>query len=370
MITTRPRVALVHDYLTQHGGAERVALDMTRAFPDAPLYTSLYAPDLTYPEFRAVDVRTSPLDHVRFFRDHHRAAFPLLAPTFSAMRIDADVVLCSSSGWAHGVRTTGHKVVYCHAVARWLSQTDRYLGDDHSARTIGARAGVHLAAPALRRWDARAASTATRYLANSVVTRTAIEEHYGIDATILHPPATGIEASARPVAGLEPGFFLAVTRLLPYKNVDAVCAAFSSLPEHRLLVVGDGPERDRLRAAAPRNVVFRDRLDDGELRWCYEQARGLVAASHEDFGLTVLEAAVAGCPVAAFRDGGYLETVVEGTTGVWFDAPTAASIVAAITTLDTRRWDHDAIRAHATQFAPERFRSTLQALVDEACAIT
>src|SRR5215212_2416467 len=130
----RPRVALVHDYLTQLGGAERVVLEMARAFPEAPLYTSVYAPDRTYPGFRDVDVRTSLLDRVPLFRAHHRAAFPLLAPAFSTMRVDADVVLCSSSGWAHGVRTRAPKIVYCHAVARWLSQRDRYLGDHDTAR--------------------------------------------------------------------------------------------------------------------------------------------------------------------------------------------------------------------------------------------
>ena len=117
------------------------------------------------------------------------------------------------------------------------------------------------------------------------------------------------------MAGLEPGFLLSVTRLLPYKNVDVVTAAFARLPDQRLVVVGDGPERERLRASAPANVEFRTRLSDEELRWCYEQSAGLVAASHEDFGLTVLEAAAAGRPVAALRAGGYLETVRADTTG-------------------------------------------------------
>src|SRR4051812_17705186 len=124
---TRTSVAIVHDYLTQRGGAERVVLAMNRAFPDAPIYTSLYDPDGTYPEFATIDVRTAPLNRVPALCRYHRGAFPVLAPTFSAMNIDADVVVCSSSGWAHGVRTAGYKIVYCHAPARWLYQTDRYL---------------------------------------------------------------------------------------------------------------------------------------------------------------------------------------------------------------------------------------------------
>ena len=121
-------VALVHDYLTQRGGAERVVLAMRRAFPSAPLYTSLYDPQGTFPEFQDAEVRTSSLNRIPGLRQHHRAALPLLAPTFSRFRIDAGVALCSSSGWAHGARVTGRKVVYCHTPARWLYQSDRYLG--------------------------------------------------------------------------------------------------------------------------------------------------------------------------------------------------------------------------------------------------
>ena len=142
------RVALAHDYLTQRGGAERVVVAMHEAFPDAPLYTSLYEPAATFPEFGTADVRTTGLQRVAVLRRRHRLALPLLARAFSRMQItDAATVLCSSSGWAHGVRTDARKVVYCHAPARWLYQPTRYLGDRHGV------AGLALAAlaPALRR---------------------------------------------------------------------------------------------------------------------------------------------------------------------------------------------------------------------------
>src|SRR5437588_3963985 len=119
------RIALVHDYLTQRGGAERVVLAMTRAFPGAPLYTSLYDPAGTFPEFANVDVRRLSLDSVPLLRRHHRLALGVLAPAFSRLRVHADVAVCSSSGWAHGAHVTGRKIVYCHAPARWLYQPDR-----------------------------------------------------------------------------------------------------------------------------------------------------------------------------------------------------------------------------------------------------
>jgi glycosyltransferase involved in cell wall biosynthesis len=366
----RPRVALVHDYLTQLGGAERVVLEMTRAFPGAPLYTSIYAPERTHPAFRDVDVRPSVVDRVPLFHEHHRAALPLLPPTFSSMRVDADVVLCSSSGWAHGVRAPGPKVVYCHAVARWLSQRDRYLGDGNHLRAVVSRGGLAVAGPALRHWDRRAAASATRYLANSRVTQEAVRQHYGIAANLLQPPASRIDEPPRAVAGLTPGFFLCVTRLVPYKNADVVCAAFEALPGERLLVVGHGPERDRLGAVAPANVEFRDHLGDDELRWCYEQCVGLVAASHEDFGLTVLEAAAAGRPAATLRDGGYLETVVDGITGVFFDRPEPRAVADAVASVRDTTWDADAIRAHASRFSPEQFHAALRAVVDDVLPLS
>lgn len=126
------QIAIAHDYLTQRGGAERVVLMLSRMFPDAPIYTSLYDPDGTYPEFAELDIRTSHLNRVPFFRKHHRAALPLLPFAISSMKIDAELVIVSSSGWAHGMRTRGIKLAYTYAPARWLYEGDRYLGDRKS----------------------------------------------------------------------------------------------------------------------------------------------------------------------------------------------------------------------------------------------
>src|SRR5262245_9086311 len=126
-------VALVHDYLTQRGGAERVVLAMISAFPAAPVFTSLYEPQTTYPGFRNADVRPLRINRISLLRHNHRLAFPLLAAAFSSLQIEADVVVCSTSGWAHGARTDGKTVVYCHAPARWLYQPERYLGNGESS---------------------------------------------------------------------------------------------------------------------------------------------------------------------------------------------------------------------------------------------
>ncbi len=377
-------VALAHDYATQRGGAERVALVMAEAFPGAPMYTTLYHPEGTFPEFAPLDVRTSPLDRVGVLRRHHRLALPLLAGAVRATPIEADVVLASSTGWAHGFPTTGRKVVYCHAPARWLYQTDRYLGPARGsgsgeapvagggAQRRLAAAALGLLAPGLRRWDRRAARSADRYLANSTVTARAIREVYGIEAEILPPPPAMLpDGPETPVPGVEPGFLLCVARLLPYKNVDVVIEAVRRTPGARLVVVGDGPERAALAARVrdlPR-VHLAGRVDDASLRWLYRHSAALVAASYEDYGLSPLEAAAFGRPSVVLRDGGYLDTVRDGVTGEFFDAPDPDLVAEAAGRALARTWDPSVLTAHADAFAAGRFVERLHAIALEERAL-
>jgi glycosyltransferase involved in cell wall biosynthesis len=359
------RVALAHDYLTQRGGAERVVLALVRAFPQAPLYTSLYDPAGTFPAFGDAAVRTSGLNLVAPLRQRHRLALPLLAPVFSRLRIEAEVAVCSSSGWAHGAKVDGRKVVYCHAPARWLYQRERYLGDAGPAARIGLAA---LRRP-LERWDRKAAASAHRYLANSTWIARELTRIYGIEAEVVHPPVTiDAESSRRAPAGVEPGYALCVSRLLPYKNVDAVVTAFEYLRDERLVVVGEGPDEQRVRALAGPNVRFVGRVDDDELRWLYGHARCLVASSYEDFGLTPIEAAAFGKPTAALHFGGYLDTVRGGETGIFFMRPEPTAVADAVRAVLAGRWDEEAIRLHAGAFSEERFARRLREVVAEELA--
>ncbi len=360
--TGSPQVALVHDYVTQRGGAERVVLAMAGAFPGAPLYTSLYHPGEAFPAFRDMEIRTTRLNRASFLRRHHRMAFPALAPALSRLRVHADVAVCSSSGWAHGVPVTGRKVVYCHTPARWLYQSDRYLDGMPSVAGMALRS----AAPHLRRWDARAARSADRYLVNSTVVRDRVRDLYGLDPEILHPPMTfPVHGDEHPVDGLDGGFLLTVSRLLPYKNVGLIVDAFRELPEQQLVVAGGGPLLDELRAAAPGNVRLLGAVDDATLRWLYRSCRGLVAASYEDFGLTPIEAAAFGKPTAALRWGGFLDTVVEGETGTFISRPTAPGVVSAVKELLDGCWDAARLVGHAELFSVDRFQSRLRGVVAE-----
>jgi glycosyltransferase involved in cell wall biosynthesis len=359
------RVEIAHDYLTQRGGAERVVLSMLDAFPQAHVHTLLYDPAGTFPEFSAARVRPSPLSRVGLLRHHHRLAFPVLAGAADRLQVDADVLVCSSSGWAHGAKTSGAKVVYCHSPARWLYQPDAYLRGAGAAARLAARA---LRAP-LTRWDRRAARSANRYVVNSNHVARSVRNLYGIEPEVLSPPpALTPDGPRRPVETVTPGFVLCVSRLLPYKNVDAVVTAFRRLPDERLVIVGDGPEWARITRLAGKNVTLLGRVDDARLRWLYQHAAAVVAASFEDYGLTPLEAAEFDTPTAALRFGGLLDTVSDGETGLFFGNARPEEIAEVLRAVLGERWSAETLESHAARFSHERFVGRLREIAQEAAA--
>lgn len=365
-------IVLAHDYATQRGGAERVALTMAEAFPGSPMYTTLYHPEGTFPEFADVDLRPGALNKVGLLRHRHRLALPLLAPAVDRQRLDGEVLFASSTGWAHAYQGAAHTIVYCHAPARWLYQGQRYLGSHASTgprealrRTASRAALLGLTKP-LRRWDGQAARRADRYLANSTVTQRAVAEVYGIEAEVLPPPPALMPGGPeRPVPGVEPGFLLVVARLMPYKNVDVVIEAVNATPDARLVVVGSGPDRDRLEAMAGPRVSLLGRVEDDELRWLYRHSAALVGASFEDYGLSPLEAGGFGRPSLVLRDGGYLDTVEEDVTGVFFDTPTPGAVAEGIREVLAHSWDSRSIVERVDRFSTARFVNRLHEIAAE-----
>lgn len=365
-----PVVAIAHDYLTQRGGAERVVLALHEAFPEATIYTTLYEPDDTYPQFADADIVTSPLNRIGMLRRHYRFALPLLAFVSSATRVDADVTIASSSGWAHGFRCSGRKLVYCHSPARWLYLTEEYVGSSTLKRVV-----ANVLRRPLTRWDQRASRTADRYLANSHMVRDRIDRVYGRDADVLAPASTlRADGPLRPVDGMAEwaadGYHLVVSRLLPYKNVAPVVEAFRDLPDRRLLIIGEGPLGGALAESAPPNVRLVGCVDDAQMRWAYANCTALVAASHEDFGLTPLEAGAWGHPSVALHSGGFLDTVVDGVNGVFFEEPTSQCIRDAVIAASEVDWDAEGIRQHVEQFGVERFVKAMIEQVEDLAEST
>lgn len=364
-----PRVAIAHDYLTQLGGAEKIVLSMSRAFPEAPIYTMLYDPDTTYPEFAERDIRVSPANKFAPLRKHHRAGLPLFPLLARSVFVDADVVLTSTSGWAHGFRTNGRKLIYCYSPARWLYLSDKYLGEDSG---VIKRAGLALTKPYLKAWDRRQALAADKYYAISTLIKGRIADTYGIDAEVMFAPvAMSRSFTTEPIPGMDSSggdFYLVVSRLLPYKNVDVIVRAFADT-DRRLVVVGKGPDAERLRAMKTPNVQMLSDLTDGQMAWLYKNCRALLAASYEDYGLTPIEAGVWGRPSVALRFGGFLDTIDEGVTGMYFDEPTPRAIADALDRFEAAEFDPDKIRRHVEQFTEEVFTEKLHAAVDKLAAV-
>ena len=358
-------LVIVHDYLTQRGGAERVVLAMLEAFPDARLVTSVYDPERTYPEFERFDITTLWPGRVPGLRRDPRRALPVLAQAFAAYEVEADAVLVSSSGFAHGVRTDAPKIVYCHNPPRWLYQEADYLTDQPGY----VRRGLRAVRGRLLEADQRAAASCATYLANSKNVRERIIRAYGRDAEIVHPPVL-IDAAGEcePVAGIEPGFLLNVGRPRGYKNALAVCQAVESLPDQRLVLVGGRPEHPYKGRWSDR-IVGLTGLSDAQMRWLYANCRALVAVSREDFGLTPLEANAFGRPVVALRAGGYCDSVEPGVSGTYSPTAEPADVREAILHALAVDWDPVMVRAHAACFGEGMFADTLHRVICETAGV-
>jgi glycosyltransferase involved in cell wall biosynthesis len=361
-------VAIVHDHIVQRGGSERVLLSMARALPDAPIHTSFYWPEETFAEFGDLDVRPAAIDRIRLAREHHRATLPLLPLVFDRTRIDAPVSLCSTSGWSMGAKAapTTRKVVYFHAPARWIHEPDAYLVGMGAA----ARRGLRTITPWLRRWDRRAVESADRLLVYSSAMQDWVRDAYGRHAEILAPPVV-VEPGGpmTEAAAVDPGFFLCPCRLMAYKNIDVLLAAFRELPGERLVVAGDGPDRARLQALAPPNVTFLGAIDDAGMRWLYSHAAAVVSAAFEPFGLITLEGNAFGTRAVVLRDGGFRDTVVEGETGLFFDRPEPQAVTDAIGRLRALPApDARLMSEHVRAWSEDSFIARLRSIVHEEAA--
>ena len=354
------RVAIVHDYLNQRGGAEKVVLEMSNMWPQAPIYTSLYRPDSTFDEFRGRDIRTSFLDRIPVDRGF-RNLFPLYPAAFwSFGEIDADVVIASSSGWAHMARAVASAVhvVYCHTPARWLYHDDYLNSGGRRARRQALLAPV---GRSLRRFDARAARRADSYVANSDGIRHRVRSAYGLDPAVVYPPVH--------TEHLRPGprgeRLLVISRLLPYKRVDLVVAAARQLGLG-LDVVGDGPMLDDLRRAAGPDTTFHGAAPEETVTQLLETCSIVCVAGEEDFGIVAVEAQAAGKPVVAYGRGGARETVEDGVTGVLFDMQAVPDVVAAIAACERLKTPPEEIARRASRFGGAAFRDGLVKAIELA----
>lgn len=350
------KVALVHDWLTDYGGAERVLLEMHGLFPQAPVYTSLWQPRNLPPAFDKIEIRPSFLQGLPKGLRKHRLLLPLMPLAFEAFDLeDCDLVLSSSHACAKGVLTgpqTLH-VAYLHTPLRYAwDMTHAYLRPLPAWQRMAAHPLLHY----LRLWDQLNTGRIDHLLCNSRFVQQRIRKYYQRDATVLYPP---VDVPAAPPLRTAEDFYLVVGRHVPYKRVDLAIETFKA-NRRRLLVVGDGPEHARLRAMAAPNIEFLGEVPRPRLEQLYQSARGLIFSPLEDFGIVPVEAQAHGCPVLAYGRGGACETVLDGETGVFFDTQSPASLQQAITRFEAQSFDPLRLHAHAGSFAAAHFARRLR----------
>jgi len=355
------RVALVHDFLLDVRGAERVFLALCDLFPEADLFTAVYDERGTEGRFADRRPATSFLQRTRPNARTFRALLPLYPYAMEALDLRGyDLVISSSSAWAHGVIADADAIhlCYCHNPFRYAWNAREVTLSKYDPLR---RAMLGFVFQRWRQWDWIAAQRVDFYAANSETTRKRVKRYFGREADVLYPPVETTRFAPGPVGS----DYVVLAELMPHKRIDLAVEAFSEL-QVPLTVVGNGPDARRLRRIAGPSIRFTGRVSDDEAAALLSSARALVVTATEEFGIAAVEAQAAGRPVIALNEGGVRETVVEGETGVFFERPEPASLVEAVRGFDPLAVDPQACVDNAARFDVSHFRHGLRALVDRA----
>ena len=356
-----PRVALIHDFLLDIRGAERVFMAICDVWPDADVYTAVYDEEGTEGRFAHRPINTSFLQRLRPTAKTFRPLLPLYPYAIESFDHGGyDIVVSSSSAWAHGVIVDegALHVCYCHNPFRyaWNARDETLRG-----RNGLGRATLSVVFNRWRQWDWIAAQRVDRYVANSHITSRRIARYFNRDAAVLYPPVE----TERFRPGASADYYLVVSELMPHKRISVAVEAFARLGLP-LVVVGDGPDARRLRRIAPGNIAFEGRVSDERAAQLFEGARALVVTATEEFGIAAVEAQAAGRPVIAYAEGGALETVLEGETGTLFHPCRPEALAEAVRRFDADTVSSQACIDNAMRFDVRRFQAGLRAIVEEA----
>ena len=356
------RVAIVHDWLNQRGGAEEVLEVLHSMFPAAPIYTSFFEPGIMPAAYRSWPIRTSFMQRLPGVNRYHRALLPLYSVAFRSFDLSSyDLVISNSSAFCHGVRTTAPTchINYCLTPPRYVWGLSQYVAREE----LGAlpRAVLPLAARYLRRWDFQAAQGVDHFIGISRTVQERIRRFYGREAAVIHPPVNTGQFTVESEAS---DYFLVVSRLVPYKRVDLAVAAFNELG-WPLVVVGEGRDKAALESLAMPNVRLLGWRARDEVRELLARCRAFVFPGEEDFGIAPVEAQAAGRPVIAYAGGGALETVEEGISGLFFREATSLSLAEAAVRFSQMEhlFDAHAIQAQAGRFDTSVFVEKMEAFI-------
>lgn len=371
------RIALVHDWLNQNGGAENVLEELVALFPGAPIYTSMYAPEQMPAVYGDWPIHTSFMQYLPGVTTHHQAYLPLYPAAFARMNLSGyDLVLSNKSGFCHGVQTKAANsnaihVCYCLTPTRFLWLYDQYREREQIGGGISAILRPVLSL--LREWDWQAAQQVDHFVAISTTVQQRIKNLYGRESVVIHPPVdTGYftpllkraSTTVQPQTDVD-DYYLIVSRLIPYKRIDLAVQTFNRLPQEKLLIIGEGRDRAALEAQAGPNITFLGRQPRAEIRRLLRRCKAFLFPGLEDFGIAPVEAMSAGRPVIAYGSGGALDTVIPGVTGELFAEQRWESLHAVLAHFQPANYDPAAAHAHAECFGVAHFRQRLLTYLEQ-----
>ncbi|MBD2198023.1 MULTISPECIES: glycosyltransferase [Calothrix] len=357
------KIALVHDYLTQRGGAERVFELLCKRYPTADIYTSLYDHQKTIDLSERI-VNTTFLQNLPGAVNYFRLIAPLYFPAFRALNLQGyDLIISSSTSFAKAVRKNPQAlhICFCHNVTRFLWDTETYLREYKDYRFFTPL--IEKIFQFMRKVDLQYSQEPDLYIANSTIVARRIQEIYQKQAIVVNYP---IDTSKFTFSETKEEYYLASARMISYKRLDIIIEAFNWLG-WRLLISGDGPEEERLKSKALDNIEFLGHVSDRQRQDLFSKAKSVIVAALEDYGLVPVEANASGTPVIAYGAGGVLDTQVPRKTGVFFQRQTPESIQAALLEAGAINWNYQNIRDHAlTNFSETAFFSKVEHIIDRA----
>lgn len=362
MSVEKLKVAIVHDWLTNMGGAEQVVRVLHEMFPEAPIYTSLFIPDKLSSDLAVADVRTSFLQRLPKWLRRQQLLLPLMPLAFEFFDLSQyDLVISSSSACAKGIVTsvdTQH-ICYCYTPMRYAWDfTHEYINGTGRLKKWIAKILMHK----IRQWDRLSADRVDYFIAISSVVQQRIKKHYRRDSVVLYPP---VEINRFALAKEREDFYLVVTRLVPYKRVDLAVKACTTLGR-KLIVIGDGEQRKELEKQAGPTVTFMGRQPDDIVSDYMGKARAFLFPGYEDFGITMVEAQAAGCPVIAFAKGGAQDIVLDQETGFLFPEQSVEALIDAILAFEGKDFQPQRLRQHALNYSTENFKKGLKEAIQES----
>lgn len=357
------KIALVHDWITNFGGAEKLLLALTEVFPEAPIYTSVYNKEKC-PEFSNKDIRVSFLQKIPGAKNHHQMLLPILPLAFESFDLaEFDAVVSITTSFAKGVITkprTFH-VCYCNSPTRYSwDDSVRYVKESGMVGGIKSLV-VWPIISAIRVWDRAAAERPDSYISNSNFIAKRVKKYYGLDSKVIHPP---VDVEQFSLGSHQGDYYFAFGRLVPYKKFDLLVKA-AKKGGFKLVIAGEGPEFEKLTKNVPPNISFTGKVSHNELNQLLGHAKAMLFPQEEDFGIAPVEAMATGCPVIAYRAGGALDYVHENVSGLFFGEQTIESLLDAINRFENLKFDSQAVRLRALNFAKKFFCENMKSFIEK-----